>query len=387
MKLVSILDAPKPSRRLTPLDIIDELGLIIERWEAPCVNANGEDYDRVYWSLWALGCKLIALGEGCKASLDELGVFRDFEDKPRNEVYSSVRDFARKAKPTPLVRLSWKPAKDVRVWAKLEWFNPLSLSLKDRPALHILEELGLPPGSYIGDASSSNFAAALASASRIFGYRARVYLPSTTGRIGRVASLIMGAEVVVKTASSTVDLIKLVKDDSQKLGFTHIDQFTNDLNFEAHIRGTARELDYQARSKGIRVSGLAGSLGTSGHMAAVAFYFSRRTRGDVDIVLAQPAKGSVIPGLRRVETGMLWINLLDVDYNIYDVTLEDALTVAVEVARSDGLLVSPSAGAAFAALRAHAENYGISGNYIVIVPDTGYKYLDLYESWVGGELA
>ena len=386
MKLVNIMEAPRPERRLTPLDVIEDLGSMIEEWRAPCVDVGEDDYERVYWSLRALGCRMIALGSGCKVTLDELGVFKDFEDRPRSEVYNSVFDMARRAKPTPLVRLSWKPAEDVRVWAKLEWFNPLSLSIKDRPALYILEELGLPPGSYIGDASSSNFAAALAAASRLLGYRTRVYLPNSTGRIGKVASLIMGAEVVVgQEASSTVDLIKTVKVDSERLGFLHIDQFTNDLNFESHIRGTARELDYQARSARIRVSGLVGSLGTSGHMAAVGFYFSKRTRGSVDIVLAQPARDSIIPGLRRVETGMLWINLLDIEYTLYDITLEEALAVAVEVARSDGLLVSPSAGAAFAALKRHAESRGASGDYIVIVPDTGYKYLDLYESWAGGE--
>jgi cysteine synthase/O-phosphoserine sulfhydrylase/cystathionine beta-synthase len=387
-RLVDIDEAPRPARRLTALDVARTLGRIIEEWAAPCIEPGSEGYAEVYWSLRALGAPRIALGKGCEASLDELGVFEDLSERPAGEVYSSPLDLALRARPTPLVKLRWSPARGVRVWAKLEWFNPLSLSVKDRPALHILLEARLPPGSRVGDASSSNFAAAVSAASAILGLKARVYLPGATGRIGKAASMAFGAEVVVdEDASGTTDLVKRVAEDSKKLGFVHLNQFTNDLNFESHLRGVAREIDFQARTAGLKLRGAAGSLGTSGHMAAVSFYLSRRLRGDVDIVLAQPARGDVIPGLRRVETGMLWLNILDIDYTLYDVAFDDAMEALVEVARSDGLLVSPSAGAALAALRAHLEaGEGLEGDYIVVVPDTGYKYLDLIERWLEGRL-
>ncbi len=385
MKIVDINAAEKPRRRLKALDYIDTLGFIIEEWRVKCVEPGSEEYDAVYWALRALGCRRIALGRGCYVSLDALGVYDDFEEKPRGEVYYSVLDMLERGRPTPLVRLRWRPTRGVRVWAKLEWFNPLSLSVKDRPAFHIVREEGLGKGDYVGDASSSNFAAALSALGALLGFKARLYLPASTGKLGKIASLLYGAEVVVdESAKATTDLLKRVVADASRLGFTHVNQFTNDLNFESHIKGTAREIDYQSRIAGFNVAGVAGSLGTSGHMAAVAFYFTKKSRSSVDVVLAQPAEGSIIPGLRRIETGMLWINLLDIDYNLYDVTLSEALETAEEVARSDGILVSPSGGAALAAIRRHAERGLASGDYVVVIPDTGYKYLDLFESWKEG---
>jgi cysteine synthase/O-phosphoserine sulfhydrylase/cystathionine beta-synthase len=66
---------------------------------------------------------------------------------------------------------------------------------------------------------------------------------------------------------------------------------------------TAKELDYQARMAGLKLIAVAGSLGTSGHMAAVDFYFRNRYEGQFKTIMAQPARGEHIPGMRRSETG------------------------------------------------------------------------------------
>jgi len=126
----------------------------------------------------------------------------------------------------------------------------------------------------------------------------------------------------------------------------------------------------------LRLAGVAGGIGTSGHMSAIAFYFKHRL-GGVDVILSQPAPGEVIPGIRRRETGMLWLSTLDVDYSLYDVTLEEALEVMEEVARSDGLFIGPSGAAALSALRKHCEEKGCNGDYVAVIPDTGLKYTSL----------
>ncbi|WP_062662588.1 pyridoxal-phosphate dependent enzyme [Aeropyrum camini] len=165
--------------------------------------------------------------------------------------------------------------------------------------------------------------------------------------------------------------------DARSGGLVHVNQFYNDANFEAHMRGTAREIFVQSRRGGLRLKGVSGSLGTSGHMSAVAFYLQSVDPG-VKAVLVQPAKDASIPGIRRVETGMLWINMLDIDYSLAEVTLEEAVEAMAEVARSDGLIIGPSGGAAVKALAKKAGEGELEpGDYVVVVPDTGFKYVNL----------
>ncbi len=363
--------------------ILSSIGRALREWRSPgCIRVSGgrvvEGWE-TYWVLAKLGARLAPV-ERCEASLDELGVFDDFEEWS-GAVYRSSLELAARGKPTPLVALRWSPGRGVRVWAKLEWFNPFSLSVKDRPALLILEKLGAPPGSRVYEASSGNFAVALAAVGAVMGYRVRVYLPGfAAGGYAERAARLLGAEVVVdERAEFTPQLLERLRRDAAREGAVHPNQFTNDYNFEAHLRGTAREIDYQRLKAGLRLRGVAGGIGTSGHMAAVAFYFLNRL-GDVDVVLAQPAPGEVIPGIRRRETGMLWLDLAGIDGEPVDVTLDEALEVVAEVARSDGLLLGPSGGAALAALRKRCEAQGcMQGDYVAVIPDTGFKYLAVVE--------
>ncbi len=375
------LTPPSPEPPVSSL--LSDIAVALREWRSPgCVSVSGgrvERGARVYWVLAKLGARYAPV-ERCDASLDELGIFADF-DEYSGGVYSSTMELAVRGKPTPLVALRWSPGRGVRVWAKLEWFNPFSLSVKDRPALLILEKLGVPRGSRVYEASSGNFAVALSAVGAVLGYRVRVYLPGFAGGgyAERVARL-LGAEVVVdERAEFTPQLLERLRRDAAEDGAVHPNQFTNDYNFEAHLRGTAREIDYQRLRGGLRLRGVVGGVGTSGHMAAVAFYFKSRL-GEVDVVLAQPARGEVIPGIRRRETGMLWLDLAGVYDDPVDVTLDEALEVVAEVARSDGILLGPSGGAALAALRKHCESTGcMQGDYVAVIPDTGFKYLALVD--------
>jgi len=258
------------------------------------------------------------------------------------------------------------------------------LSVKDRPALLILQKLGAPAGASVYEASSGNFAVALAAAGAVLGYKVRVYLPGfAAGGYAERAARLLGAEVVVdEGAGLTPHLLERVKGDAAREGAFHPDQFTNDYNFEAHLRGTAREIDYQRLRGGLKLRGVAGGVGTSGHMSAVAFYFTHRL-GEVDVVLAQPAPGEVIPGIRRRETGMKWLELAGVNVEPSDVTLREALEIVGEVARSDGIIIGPSGGAALAALRRRCDAGDCSpGDYVAVIPDTGFKYLAV-AGWEG----
>ena len=158
----------------------------------------------------------------------------------------------------------------------------------------------------------------------------------------------------------------------------HLDQFHCDWNFIENLRGTALELDYQLRIAGVKPHAIAVATGTCGHGCAVAFV-ARHRRPQALRVAAQPAGPPGIPGIRRQETGVEWLDLAGFDV-VVDVTLEEALDAGLEAARASGVLPSPSGGAALAAVKKLAGEGAIpeGGQAAVVIPDTGYKYLDYY---------
>jgi len=89
----------------------------------------------------------------------------------------------------------------------------------------------------------------------------------------------------------------------------------------------------------------------------------------VRIVGVQPALNEVIPGIRRIETGMKWYHWMDFD-EVVDVKQVEA---AINIARKEGLLIGLSAGAVVHVFTKIAKDDGV---YILIFPDTGYKYAD-----------
>ncbi|MEM4427856.1 MAG: pyridoxal-phosphate dependent enzyme, partial [Zestosphaera sp.] len=144
-------------------------------------------------------------------------------------------------------------------------------------------------------------------------------------------------------------------------------------------RYTAKEIDLQARSGGLRLAAVVGGLGTSGHLSAISHYVKNRYGDQVKVVGVVPAVGSVIPGIRRVESGMKWIHLIKID-KIYDVSLEEALEGLIDVARRDGILIGLSGGAVIQATR-KALNDGLvdEGDVVLVIPDHGLKYVEIIE--------
>jgi cysteine synthase/O-phosphoserine sulfhydrylase/cystathionine beta-synthase len=382
----------RPPRELSLWDVPSLMGEILRKgYVDECISVN-EDMEvtgglELYWALYKLGVRLAPVGfNGCYASLDDLGFYDDVKGNPIR-VYSDSLDLALRGIPTPLVKLRSYSNERVRVWAKLEWFNPFSLSIKDKPLLHILREMsrrGGLEGRVLADASSANFGIALAALAPQFKARARVYLPRRAELFGRIIPRVMGAEVVETEAELTVELLSRILEDSRREGLLHVNQFLNDLNFESHLRITAKELDYQARMASLKLVAIAGSLGTSGHMVAVNFYFRYRYGDKFKTIMAQPARGEHIPGMRRSETGMIWLAMIAEGYELHDVTLGEALEALRRVARVDGLLIGPSGGAALVALEKSMGVNDLNGDVVVIIPDTGFKYVNLISKLVGG---
>lgn len=350
-------------------------------WESVAVEGGfrvSQGSRGLCWALRFLGARMAPVSEGApervEVPLDALGVYDRIRDPPLGLVYESPWELARA--PTPLVRLGtlW----GVTVWAKLEFYHPFTLSVKDRTVRALIEAGGAGRGDVVADASSGNTAVAMAAMARLRGCTARVYLPRGLSGWSLEALKVYGAEVARVDAPNAPAAARVAAEEASSHGWVYLNQFRSDWNFVAHLSTTAVELDFQLRAAGVKPSAVVVATGTCGHGCAVAF-FMRHRRPQVLRVAAQPAPGSGIPGIRRRETGMEWIDLAGFDETV-DVTLEEALDAAVEAARSTGILASPSGGAVLAAVRKLASRGALSGEVAVVIPDTGYKYLDLYSS-------
>jgi len=318
-----------------------------------------------------------------RISLEELGFYEEINPAPMR-VFKDTLELLYRNFPTPLVRLKHSSTESISIWGKLEWYNPYSCSIKDRTVWYILKNTidKLGRVRLIYEATSTNTGLALASLSNILGFKTRIYLPLTTQQCIEYIFKLMGADVVRKKALLTVELLKDVENDALRDGALFLNQFGNDLNFEAHLRYTAKELDLQVKSAGLKLSAIVGGLGTSGHLSALSHYFKNKYGEHIKIIGVQPARGEIIPGLRRVETGMKWVYMVKID-KIYEVDLKEALEEVIITARNNGILVGLSSGAVLRAVSKAIKDRVIDeGDVVAILPDHGLKYVELIEKCI-----
>ncbi|MBS7642288.1 MAG: pyridoxal-phosphate dependent enzyme [Candidatus Bathyarchaeia archaeon] len=312
--------------------------------------------------------------------LDSLGFFNEYKRRSNLRVYNDTLELLYKGWPTPLVRLKSFSSNDRIVLAKLEGFNPFSNSVKDRIGwAMIMEALGRGIlREILYEATSTNTGIALASIGNILGLRSRFFIPKTVQRVSDAYLKILGAEVERVPVNLTVEAISEVESKARMDGATHLNQFENDANLKVHLKYTAKEIDLQLREFGVKPDCIIGGLGTSGHMSAISLYFRSKYNGGVKIVGVQPAQDEAIPGIRRVETGMKWVHWFEFD-RIVDVRRSEAVEGCIEVARREGLLIGLSSGAVFQAFKKIAKESGV---YVLVFPDTGYKYGEQFEEYI-----
>jgi cysteine synthase/O-phosphoserine sulfhydrylase/cystathionine beta-synthase len=313
-----------------------------------------------------------------EVSLSELNVWRRVEGS-RLRVYNDTLELLYKDWPTPLVRLRSFSSEKRSVWAKLEGANPYSNSVKDRIGwsmiMAALEEGKL--GDIMYEATSTNTGIAITAIANLLGRKTKLFIPKTIQKASDAFLKVLGADVVRVPVGLTVEAIEEVDTKSKVEGATHLNQFENDANLKVHLKYTAKEIDEQLESLGLKPDYIIGGLGTSGHMSAISIYFKSRYGSSVKVVGVQPAPNEVIPGIRRIETGMKWVHWTDFD-QVIDVKRREAIEGVLTVARREGLLIGLSAGAVFHAFTKVVEDEGV---YVLVFPDTGYKYAEQLEEY------
>lgn len=306
------------------------------------------------------------------------------EDNPKNNkkmmrVYNNTIELLCGGWPTPFVKFNSLSSKRINVWCKLEGYNPFSGSIKDRIGFSMITE-AIKQGEIskvLYEATSTNTGIALSSIANISGIKTKLFIPKTIQKVSDIYLKVLGAEVRRLPVGLTVEAIKDVDSEARKNGAFHLNQFENDSNFKIHLKHTAMEIDEQSNFLDLTPSCIIGGLGTSGHMSAISFYFKKKYGKKTRVIGVQPGPNEIIPGIRRIETGMKWIHWAHFD-EIIDVKQSEAIEAAITIARKEGLLIGLSSGAVIHAFEKIDKN---KGTYVLILPDTGYKYAEQFEKY------
>lgn len=300
-------------------------------------------------------------------------------------IYRSMTELVGK---TPLLEtLNFKARNNLNanLFAKLEYFNPAG-SVKDRVARAMIEDAEakgiLVPGSTIIEPTSGNTGIGLAAIATAKGYKSVIVMPDSMSAERRMLMKAYGAELVLTPgAKGMKGAIAKAEELAKDIPNSWIaGQFVNPANPAAHLATTGPEIWEDLEGK---VDIFVAGIGTGGTITGVGTYLKSQNP-DVKVVGVEPASSPVLTkgtaGSHKIQgigAGFVPDVLNTAVYDeIIPVENEDAIAAGNAFAKSEGVLVGISSGAALwaaAQLANRPENAG--KNIVVLLPDTGDRYL------------
>lgn len=282
---------------------------------------------------------------------------------------------------TPLISL--EETTGLSIYAKAEFLNPGG-SIKDRIALNMLEEAEksgkLRPGMTIIEPTSGNTGIGLALCGVRKGYKVIIVMPENMSDERKKIIKALGAELVLTDPKLSIggSVNKAVEIANSSDEYFVPQQFENPANPQAHYRTTAVEL---VKQLGKKIDVFVSGIGSGGTLQGIATYLLEKNP-DCKIVAVEPKNVSALlgdePGLHQIQgIGDGFIpEILDTTIitDIVEVTDEDAIRTARELARVQGLLVGTSSGANVWAAEQMAEKYGRDKVIATVLADRAERY-------------
>ena len=289
---------------------------------------------------------------------------------------------------TPLLELTRiEKANDLKakIYAKLEYFNPAG-SVKDRIAKAMLDDAEakglLKEGTTIIEPTSGNTGIGLASVAAARGYRIIIVMPETMSVERRQLMKAYGAELVLTEGSKGMKgAIAKAEELNKEIENSFIpSQFTNPANPKAHFATTGPEI-WEDTDGNIDI--FVAGVGTGVTITGVGEYLKGQ-KSSVKVVAVEPADSPVLSkgtaGAHKIQgIGAGFVPEV-LDTKVYDeiiaVSNEDAFATGKEIGKAEGVLVGISSGAAlYAAVKLAKRPENAGKNIVVLLPDTGDRYL------------
>ncbi len=287
---------------------------------------------------------------------------------------------------TPLVKLNrLTDGSEATVLAKLEFYNPGS-SVKDRLGVALInaaEASGqLPPGGTIVEATSGNTGIALALLGAARGYKVILTQPASASAERRALLRQLGAEII---STDPAKGMRGANEEAERIvnetpGAVWVQQFANEANPKIHRETTAEEI---WRDTDGSVDYFVAGIGTGGTITGAGNRL-KELNPELKVVAVEPAESPLLtegtPGPHKIQgigpnfvPEVLDTNVFD---EVIDVPFDDAITTSRALAAQEGILAGISSGAAVnAALQVAKRPEAAGKTIVVIVPDTGERYI------------
>jgi cysteine synthase len=301
------------------------------------------------------------------------------------KIYTSVDQLIGRTPLMELTNVERKNGLEAKIFAKLEYFNPAG-SVKDRVALFLINEAEksgkLQKGSVIIEPTSGNMGIGLASVAAARGYRTIIVMPETMSVERRLLMKAYGAELVLSEGAKGMQgAIDKAQELATQIPNSFVPgQFVNFDNPKAHVASTGPEIWEDTDGK---VDFFVAGVGTGGTITGVGQFLKSKNK-NVKIVAVEPETSAVLSkgtaGAHKIQgIGAGFVPEI-LDTKVYDEVIAVPNEVSFEVSRmigkQEGVLVGISSGAAaWAAIQLAKRPENKGKNIVVLLPDTGERYL------------